>query len=139
MDALHGLLDDFEDAVRDRECRAARPAHDRAKAQQEATRTALMRVLVRAAAAPDASEQLAAALAEVERVRGRLERATNFSWRNGAVWVVRPEDSTLWHAYEEVGSCGAALIGKYDTLDAAWSAAEAQAGQAAKQGGEDNR
>lgn len=80
--------------------------------------------------------KLAAALAEVERLRGRLERATNFSWRNGAVWVVRPEDSTLWCAYEEDGSCGAALIGKYDSLDAAWSAAEAQAGQAAKQGGE---
>ena len=89
------------------------------------------------ARAESAEAKLAAALAEVERVKARLDRAVNFTWCGGSIWVAKAEGSATWFAYEEIGSCGAALIGKYHTLDAAWSAAEAQSARpAAPKGGE---
>lgn len=83
--------------------------------------------------AESAESKLAAALAEVERVRGRLEKATEFQedgpGPNSLGW------SIWWHPPARVwvaSNCAE----RFPTLDAAWSAAEAQAGQAAKQGGE---
>jgi hypothetical protein len=83
--------------------------------------------------AESAESKLAAALAEVERVRGRLEKATEFQedgpGPNSLGW------SIWWHPPARVwvaSNCAE----RFPTLDAAWSAAEAQSGHAAKQGGE---